>query len=89
METLVRIGEFPATLQAQIDREFRCLPVRAVLADDALRRGVRGLITRSNYQVPLAVVDQLPALRVIATSGVGHDGIPVVQALRKRPAAPR
>lgn len=83
METVVRIGDFPPALQQQIDREFRCLPADTVLADDGLRRRVRGLITRSNYKVPAPLLDQLPALRVISTSGVGYDGIPVAQALRR------
>jgi lactate dehydrogenase-like 2-hydroxyacid dehydrogenase len=79
-EILIQIGEFPATLQPQIDAEFRCITPEAVLADEALRTGVRGLITRSNQQVPRALLEALPALRVIATSGVGYDGIPVAWA---------
>lgn len=80
MQTLVQIGVFPAHLQTQIDAEFHCISPAAALADEALRRSVRGLITRSNAQVPQAVLEALPALQVVATSGVGYDGIPVAWA---------
>lgn len=79
-EILIKIGEFPATLQPQIDAEFRCMTPEAALADAALCATVRGLITRSNQRVPQALLEALPALRVIATSGVGYDGIPVAWA---------
>ena len=83
METLIKVGEFAPELQQQIDREFRCVPAEVVLADDELRRTVRGLITRSNYRVPIELMEQLPGLKVIATSGVGYDGIPVAQAQQR------
>lgn len=35
---------------------------------------------RSNYAVPVSLLDELPNLKVIATSGVGYDGIPLAQA---------
>lgn len=79
-EALLKIGVFPDNLQLQIDQEFRCFSTDEVLADEALRTRVRGLVTRSNYQVPQALLERLPALRVISTSGVGYDGIPVAWA---------
>jgi lactate dehydrogenase-like 2-hydroxyacid dehydrogenase len=83
LETLIEIGEFAPELQQQIDREFRCLTVEEVLGDEALRTSVKGIVTRSNYKVPLDVVEALPALKVIATSGVGFDGIPVAWAQQR------
>jgi lactate dehydrogenase-like 2-hydroxyacid dehydrogenase len=41
---------------------------------------VTGLITRSNYRVPRELLEALPNLKVIATSGVGFDAIPVAWA---------
>ena len=82
-ETLIKIGEFPAELQQQIDRDFRCMTAEEVLSDESLRKTVRGVVTRSNYKVPLGVVEALPALKVIATSGVGFDGIPVAWAQQR------
>lgn len=83
MQTLIQIGIFPAQLQAQIDAEFHCISAETALADEALRGSVRGLITRSNAQLPQAVLEALPALQVVATSGVGYDGIPVAYAQQR------
>lgn len=80
LEAIVKIGTFPPALQAQIDREFRCVDLQTALSDDALRTTVRAIITRSSCQVPMTPIEQLPALRIIATSGVGYDGIPVAAA---------
>lgn len=78
---LVQVGFFTPDLQRQIDSEFDS--VKAELADAGLRATVQGLITRSNYQLPQALLEGLPALRVIATSGVGFDGIPVSYAQQR------
>ena len=83
LPTLARVGEFPAELQRLIDAEFHCLDAAEVLADEGLRRSTRGIVTRSNYTVPRALVEALPALQVIATSGVGFDGIPVELARQR------
>src|SRR5439155_23894142 len=80
MEAIVKIGTFAEELQQTIDREFICHGPEDIARDDRLRQSVRGLITRSNYQVPLALLDSLPALQVIPTFGVGYDGIPVAYA---------
>ena len=82
METLVKVGEFPPALQSQIDKEFCCVSPQAALADARLRHSIRGLITRSNYQVSPELLKDLPALRVIATCGVGYDGLPLADATR-------
>ncbi|KWR87218.1 NAD(P)-dependent oxidoreductase [Cupriavidus sp. IDO] len=82
-EPVLRIGVFEAAQQDAIDAEFRCVSEAEIAADGALRGAVRAIVTRSNYQVPAAVIDRLPALRVIATSGVGYDGIPVAHAARR------
>jgi len=79
-EDLVLIGAFHDELRATIDRHFRCHRFESVQADERLRASVRGLLTRSNCRIEPAVLQALPALRVIATSGVGYDGIPVRQA---------
>lgn len=82
METIVKVGEFSPALQAQIDRDFCCVSPEAALADSRLQRSVRGIITRSNYSVSAELVEALPALRVIATCGVGYDGLPLALAAR-------
>lgn len=80
METLLQIGVFPDALQALVDQEFQCLTPQELTHKPHLVQSVRGLITQSNYTVPLALLESLPALQVIATSGVGFDGIPVAWA---------
>ena len=83
LETLVLVGDFPPGQQRLIDRVFRCVNPADAVADDGLRRSVRGIVTQSNFEVPLAVVDALPSLRVIATCGVGFDKIPVAAAQQR------
>ena len=70
-------------MQQLIDAEFHCLDAAEVLADEGLRLGTRAIVTRSNYTVPRGLVEALPALQVIATSGVGFDGIPVALARQR------
>lgn len=79
-ETIVKIGIFPPELQPHIDREFHCVDLETALGDSALKASIRGVITRSSCQVPLTSIESFPRLRVIATSGVGYDGIPVAAA---------
>jgi lactate dehydrogenase-like 2-hydroxyacid dehydrogenase len=45
--------------------------------DPALAAGIRGVVTRSNLEVPAALVERLPGLEIIATNGVGYDLIPL------------
>ena len=80
MQAIVKIGTFAGELQQTIDREFQCHGPEDIARNDGLRQSIRGLITRSNYQVPLALLELLPALQVISTCGVGYDGIPVAYA---------
>lgn len=83
MQDLVLVGVFPPELQAIIDNEFRCHSFESVAADDALRSRIEGIITRSNVATPAAVIEGLPNLKIIATSGVGFDGIPLELARRR------
>lgn len=80
MQSLIKIGVFADELQQIIECEFMCRGPEDLAQDEGLRQSVRGLITRSNYQVPQALLESLPALQVIATCGVGFDGIPVAYA---------
>jgi lactate dehydrogenase-like 2-hydroxyacid dehydrogenase len=80
MIDLLQIGAFSDAQQAIIDQRFRCHSLETVLADETLRTAVAGLITRSSCIVDPALLPRLPALRVISTFGVGHDGIPLAAA---------
>ena len=77
MKNLVQVGVFPDELKAKIDEEFLCHSFEATRSDEALRASVEGVITRSNYSIPEEIIGSLPNLKIIATSGVGFDGIPV------------
>ncbi|WP_269498914.1 2-hydroxyacid dehydrogenase [Castellaniella sp. S9] len=76
-EHLLQIGEFPPFVQAMIDERYQCHHRSDIERDEGLRIRVRGIITRSNYEVPADLVRTLPHLGIIATCGVGYDGIPV------------
>jgi lactate dehydrogenase-like 2-hydroxyacid dehydrogenase len=80
---LLQIGAFPADVQTRIDAEFRCVSVAELDADAALAGDVRGIVTRSNLEVPAALVERLPGLEIIATNGVGYDLIPLELAARR------
>jgi lactate dehydrogenase-like 2-hydroxyacid dehydrogenase len=54
-----------------------------ILGSEQLRCTVRGMITRSIYRIESELVEQLPALQVISTSGVGYDGIPIEFAAQR------
>lgn len=74
---LLQVGEFPAELQGDIEREFATHTFAAASADPALREKIVGVITRSNCRIPADMIPVFPNLRVVATCGVGYDGIPL------------
>ena len=76
-ESILQIGSFPDDLQGMIDAQFRACSEVEVLADDGLRQQIRAIITRSNCTIEAAQLGALPNLKVVATSGVGFDGIPL------------
>jgi lactate dehydrogenase-like 2-hydroxyacid dehydrogenase len=80
MEDLIRVGDFTEPQMAAIDREFACHTPGEAGRDEALRASVRGFLTRSNIKISSDLLETLPALRIVATSGVGFDGIPVAWA---------
>ena len=83
-ELVLKIGDFPDDLQRVIDAEFNCLSADQVLQSETLRTGVRAILTRSNYTVPQQLLEHLPKLKIIATSGVGYDGIPLAVARQQQ-----
>jgi lactate dehydrogenase-like 2-hydroxyacid dehydrogenase len=77
MHNLLQVGRFPQELQARIDKEFRCHAAESVASDPGLRSQMEGIITRSDSPIPEELIASLPNLKVISTSGVGFDRIPV------------
>ncbi|BAN26474.1 2-hydroxyacid dehydrogenase [Caballeronia insecticola] len=74
---VLQIGAFPAGAQALLDARLDLHALAAIDADDALRQRIGAIVTRSNYDIDAALIERLPSLRIIATSGVGFDRIPV------------
>ena len=77
---LLQLGTYAPAHQAQLDAEFTPHLQAAVDADPALAQRIRGIVTRSNVKVPAEVLATLPALEIIATFGVGYDGLPLAAA---------
>lgn len=77
---VLQIGQFPAAQQSVIDGELLRYTEKDMERDEAMRASIQAILTRSNYQVPASWLARLPQLKVIATSGVGFDGIPVAAA---------
>jgi len=75
--TLLQVGSFAPDVQAALDASYRCVHADDVARDPACRAAVRALVTRSNLAVPPDLVHGLPNLELIATFGVGYDGIPL------------
>ncbi|SFV00136.1 2-hydroxyacid dehydrogenase [Pseudoduganella namucuonensis] len=80
MHDLLQLGAFPPHFQELIDAGFRCHSLEQVERDDALRGSLRGIIARSNSEVPAALIARMPSLGVISTFGVGYERIPLALA---------
>lgn len=77
---LLQVGTYAPAHQTRFDAEFTAHSLDQVKADPALAARIRGIATRSNVQLPASVLDLLPALEIIATFGVGYDGLPLAAA---------
>lgn len=77
---VLQIGQFPTAQQSVIDAELRRYAESDIEQDTTVATRIQAILTRSNYQVPASWLARLPHLKVIATSGVGFDGIPVAAA---------
>jgi len=80
---VLQIGEFPSAQQEIIDAEVRRYAEEDLQRNPAVSEGIEAILTRSSYQFPASLLASLPNLKIIATSGVGFDGIPV-DAARSR-----
>lgn len=80
---LLKIGVFPASVEAQFRSLFTLLDEDDLRNDPAQVASVAGIVTRSNYRIPAELIDRLPGLRIITTNGVGYDGIALDHARQK------
>lgn len=70
---VLRVGPFPAPMQALLDERCAAWTEADLERDPALAARVRGIVTRSNCAVPAGLIERLPRLSIIATCGVGYD----------------
>jgi lactate dehydrogenase-like 2-hydroxyacid dehydrogenase len=80
MPPVLQIGAFPSVAQTMIEARFELHTLAEVDADDALRERIGAIVTRSNYDIDRTLIARLPSLKIVATSGVGFDRIPVAFA---------
>lgn len=80
---VLRIGEFPLAAYELLQARFQLVTPDVIDEDDALRQRIGAIVTRSNYDIEAALIDRLPSLKIIATSGVGFDRI-ALDAARAR-----
>lgn len=77
---LLQFGTYAPAHQAQLDAVFAAHNLDAVEADPALAGRIRGIVTRSNVRLPAVVLARLPQREIVATFGVGYDGLPLAAA---------
>lgn len=77
---LLCIGELPAASRALLDNAFELVSPAQLKDAPALHGAIRGIVTRSIYPVPHALIDTLPALQIISICGVGYDGVDLEHA---------
>jgi lactate dehydrogenase-like 2-hydroxyacid dehydrogenase len=77
---LLQLASYAPAHQAQLDAAYTAHPLAALDADPALAARIRAIVTRSNITMPADLLERLPALELIATFGVGYDGLPLAAA---------
>lgn len=80
---LLKIGVFPDTVDKALRGTFHLVDIEELSASPELHSKIEGIVTRSNYRIAKELIDQLPKLRIIATNGVGYDGIPLAHSRQK------
>ncbi|MGB6102329.1 MAG: 2-hydroxyacid dehydrogenase [Pusillimonas sp.] len=80
---LLKVGVFPDRIDQKLHQIFQLFKTDDLAGDPALGARIEGIVTRSNYRIAESLIDSLPGLRIIATNGVGYDGIPVEYAASK------
>lgn len=81
-EPLLQIGVFPSDLQRTIDTEFQCCTLNQLRADPDTATRVQAILTRNIAFTP-DVLDEFAALKIIATSSVGYDALPIEHAQKR------
>ena len=76
VNSVLQVGQFPEVMQAAIDQ--RISPVRFPDLNANLPSGsFESILIRSNTQLPAQLLEKLPAVKMVATCGVGYDNLPL------------
>ncbi len=75
-------ANIPAALKEQLNTEFACFDIRKSLdgVPAALLKEVQIMVGGGESKVPRSLMEQLPALKLIANFGVGYDGVDLAAA---------
>ena len=77
---LLQLCDLMAPIQEELDRDYEVVRLPGDRADgDGLRAGdaprIEGVVTGGHVGIATSLADRLPALRIVAINGVGHDRV--------------
>jgi len=76
VNSVLQVGQFPEVMQMAIDQ--RITPVRYPDLSASIPTGsFESILIRSNTQLPIQLLEQLPSVKMVATCGVGYDNLPL------------
>lgn len=76
VNSVLQVGSFPEIMQAEINRHLKT--VLLTNPHDPVPAGsYEAILTRSSTPIPVSLLEQIPALKVIACCGVGYDNLPL------------
>lgn len=76
VNSVLQVGQFPEVMQMVIDQ--RIVPTRFDNLQTELPSGsFDSILIRSNTNLPIALLEKLPQVKMVATCGVGYDNLPL------------
>ena len=82
VNSVLQVGFFPEIMQIEVDRRLQ--PVFMPYPNGVVpKNDVQAILTRPSYPISLALLDQLPQVKMIACCGVGYDNLPLAYLKQK------
>ena len=82
VNSVLQVGFFPEIMQIEVDRRLQ--PVFMPDPNGVVpKNDVQAILTRPSYPISLALLDQLPQVKMIACCGVGYDNLPLAYLKQK------
>jgi lactate dehydrogenase-like 2-hydroxyacid dehydrogenase len=76
VNSVLQVGQFPEIMQMEIDK--RLSTIQLLDPQGKVPEGnFTAILTRSNTQIPKALLEKMPGVRIVATCGVGYDNLPL------------